>query len=237
MASFSCSVVPQSYDYAALDASFTGGDSEYTRRRFIRFTISGGGYTSTWNILSNEVGGADSTFQDDVAPLTGSTTYTWSATLGYYDGSGAAQLSGYSDSGSFTTPVRTYTLGIRIIYDANGGSGAPSSTIRSYPNESSPTAQKTLTLSSTVPIRSGYDFIGWLLDDNKYAPGEAVTLIASEPQAEYTAVAQWSQGGPFIWSENKWNPAQPYIYATKNGVTKWWPATAYIYANGHWNPQ
>ena len=24
---------------------------------------------------------------------------------------------------------------------------------------------------------------------------------------------------------------QPYIYATKNGVTKWWPATVYIYKN------
>lgn len=114
MASFSCSVVPQRYDYAALDASFTGGDSGYTRRRFVRFTISGGGYTSTWDILSKEVGGADSTFEDDVEPLTGSTTYTWSATLGYFDGSDVKQLSGYTDSGSFTTPAEPVPTGAFI---------------------------------------------------------------------------------------------------------------------------
>lgn len=44
---------------------------------------------------------------------------------------------------------QTYT----ISYNANGGSGAPSSQTKTY--------GITLVLSSTTPTRSGYNFLGW----------------------------------------------------------------------------
>ena len=53
-------------------------------------------------------------------------------------------------SKSFTVKEReTYT----ITFDANGGSGAPASQMKTH--------NITMTLSSTVPTRDGYTFLGW----------------------------------------------------------------------------
>ena len=49
--------------------------------------------------------------------------------------------------------VHYYPNKYTVIYNANGGSGAPASQTKYY--------DTTLTLSSTVPTRSGYTFIGW----------------------------------------------------------------------------
>ncbi len=49
----------------------------------------------------------------------------------------------------FDVHPKTYEL----IYDANGGTGAPSPQTKTY--------GQTLTLSSTKPTRSGYTFLGW----------------------------------------------------------------------------
>lgn len=55
-----------------------------------------------------------------------------------------------SKSVTFTVPaLPSYT----ISYNSNGGSGAPSSQKKYY--------GKTLTLSSTKPVRTGYTFLGW----------------------------------------------------------------------------
>ena len=50
---------------------------------------------------------------------------------------------------TITAPIPTYT----VSYNANGGSGAPSSQTKTH--------NKTLTLSSTRPTRTGYNFLGW----------------------------------------------------------------------------
>lgn len=59
-----------------------------------------------------------------------------------------------------------------ISYNANGGSGAPSS--------QSAYAQISYTLSNTIPTRTGYTFLGWATDSNaeipEYQPGQTVTL-------------------------------------------------------------
>jgi len=56
------------------------------------------------------------------------------------------------EMGSTTTYSYQYT----IKYNANGGSGAPSNT-----TATASTTSKSITLSSTVPTRSGYTFLGW----------------------------------------------------------------------------
>ncbi len=60
-------------------------------------------------------------------------------------------------------PVTTYT----VNYNANGGSGEPSSQTKKI--------YETLTLSSSIPSRTGYDFAGWATSSSStvvdYAPG------------------------------------------------------------------
>ena len=70
-----------------------------------------------------------------------------------------------------------------VSYDANGGSGAPSSQTK--------TKDVTLTLSSTKPTRSGYTFLGWATSAGatsaSYQPGGSYTANAS-----ITLYAVWS---------------------------------------------
>jgi uncharacterized repeat protein (TIGR02543 family) len=69
--------------------------------------------------------------------------------------------------------VNTYT----ITYNANGGSGAPSSQTKTYGTS--------LTLSSTVPTRFGYTFLGWSDSHSAtsatYVPGGSFTTNATTP--------------------------------------------------------
>lgn len=75
-------------------------------------------------------------------------------------------------STTFTIPaIPKYT----VKFDANGGTGAPSSQTKTY--------GKTLTLSSTKPTRTGYTFLGWSLYANDttstWASGGSYTTNAS----------------------------------------------------------
>lgn len=71
----------------------------------------------------------------------------------------------------------------RVSYDANGGSGAPAAQMKNHGS--------TLTLSSTVPTRTGYSFLGWGTTPNastaSYQPGGSYTANASA-----TLYAVWS---------------------------------------------
>lgn len=62
---------------------------------------------------------------------------------------------------------RVYT----ITYNANGGTGAPSSQKKDY--------GKTLTLSSTEPTRNGYEFLGW-------ATSSTATSASYQPEDDFT---------------------------------------------------
>ena len=74
----------------------------------------------------------------------------------------------------------TYT----VSYNANGGSGAPSAQTK--------TENKALTLSTTKPTRSGYEFLGWAASANagtaQYQPGASYTA-----NANVTLYAVWKQ--------------------------------------------
>lgn len=66
---------------------------------------------------------------------------------------------------------------LTLAYNANGGSGAPSSqTLNGTPNA-------TFTISSTQPTRSGYTFLGWSTSSTattaSYSPGGSITLSTS----------------------------------------------------------
>lgn len=74
-------------------------------------------------------------------------------------------------STTFSVPkLTTYT----IAYNANGGSGAPSSQTKYY--------GKNITLSSTKPTRTGYTFQGW-------GTSESDTSVDYAPEASYSSNA------------------------------------------------
>lgn len=72
---------------------------------------------------------------------------------------------------TLTASRKTYTLS----YNANGGTGAPSSQTKTY--------GITLTLSNTKPVKIGYPFLGWTINSNGtgtlYQPGGSFTTNAN----------------------------------------------------------
>lgn len=92
---------------------------------------------------------------------------------GYKDGTSTA-------STTITIPALT---SYKITYNANGGSGAPSSQTKYY--------GKTLTLSTTKPTRTNYTFLGWATSSSattaKYSAGDSYTANSAA-----TLYAVWS---------------------------------------------
>lgn len=88
------------------------------------------------------------------------TSATWSA--------GGTYTANASDTLYAVWKANTYT----ITYNANGGSGAPGNQTKTY--------GKTLTLSSTRPTRTNYNFIGW-------GTSASSTTVTYSPGGSYTA--------------------------------------------------
>lgn len=112
----------------------------------------------------------------------------------YYDemltlwGSGDDSILKLSST-KYTPPVK-YT----VAYDANGGTGAPGS--------QSKKEGSSLTLSSTVPVRAGHEFLGWALSedaqDAQYQPGD--TYSADSDVMLYAVWKDISCGPDLIWA-------------------------------------
>lgn len=105
-------------------------------------------------------------------------------------GYGSGQTSTFSGTWTYTVPaLASYT----VSYNANGGSGAPSSQTKYY--------GKTLTLSTTTPKRTGYKFSGW-------ATSSTSTTVAYKAGGSYTAnaaatlYAVWVADKPFVITYN-----------------------------------
>lgn len=121
-------------------------------------------------------------------PTSGNREYSWyrttsaqTRTVNFSLTSTGSTISGTS-SGSLTITIPalpTYT----VKYNANGGSGAPSSQTKTY--------DKTLTLSKTKPTRTGYTFSHWDTKSDgsgtNYSPGGSYTKNAA-----VTLYARWS---------------------------------------------
>lgn len=149
----------------------------------------------TWTVTFNANGGSGAPSAQ--TKTYGSTLYLTSAqptrtgyTFKNWNTNSGGTGTSYSSGGSYTSnsavtlyaqwTANTYT----ISYNANGGSGAPSS--HSYTYASSGTTS----LSSTKPTRTGYTFLGW-------------SLSADATSASYTA------GGSF----NKSTASNTTLYA------------------------
>ena len=122
--------------------------------------------------------------------------------------SGSADGRYYNES---AFPYATYT----VSYNANGGSGAPSSQTKTYGT--------TLTLSSTVPTRDGYSFVGWGTSASatsasysaggKYTSNAAITLYAVWSVNKMCTIAYDANGGDDVPS------SQTHVYDTTSTLS------------------
>lgn len=97
-----------------------------------------------------------------------------------------------------------------VKYDANGGSGAPSTQTK--------TEGDTLTLSSQIPTRSGYTFEGWSTSSNgsvQYSPGGRYTL-----DQNITLYAVWNK-----------NVSQPQYFSCNVQISCFNGETVNLYNN------
>ena len=117
----------------------------------------------------------------------------------------------------------TYT----ITYNANGGSGAPSNQTKTHGTA--------LTLSSTVPTRTGYTFQGWATSSTAttaaYQPGGSYTNNAS-----VTLYAVWEKNAEETGSGTWKHDSKGWWYQYSDGT---YPADCWVKIDGvqyHFNP-
>jgi len=106
MATFEATMYKTSSTTAYFSASFSGGDASYAKARYVKLVVGG----VTYQITSNESSGGSNSFSKAVSGLSAGTTYSWTATLGYVDGSGNIVWSTYTDSGNFTTDTASLNV-------------------------------------------------------------------------------------------------------------------------------
>lgn len=124
----------------------------------------------------------------------------------YFYGNSESTTSGSSEH-IYVTSLTATERGYTLTYDANGGSGAPSvvSDITST------------TISSTIPTRSGYEFLGWdtysYATSASYVAGNSITLSSN-----ITLYAVWRKLYTVTYDANGGSNA-PSEAQKKNGQT------------------
>lgn len=119
------------------------------------------------------------------------------------------KISGGS-SANLEEPISTYT----ITYNANNGSGAPSSQTK--------VQNVDLTLSTTVPTRSGYYFAGW----NTSANGSGTTYAAGATYSADSSITLYAQWKPnvvtikFNINGGTLKSSSPYAVDSNGNVTR-----------------
>lgn len=116
-----------------------------------------------------------------------------------------------------------------IAYDANGGSNAPSTQIKTY--------GQNLVLSSQIPTYNGYDFVGWAQagEDTIYSPGQTLSSdlsrysgatitfyavwVQDQARLSVNKNSTWSQGKGYFKKNNEWKKIKT-IYTKVNGEWK-----------------
>ena len=116
-----------------------------------------------------------------------------------------------------------------IAYDANGGSNAPSTQVKTY--------GQNLVLSSQIPTYNGYDFVGWAQagEDTIYSQGQTLSSdlsrysgatitfyavwVQDQARLSVNKNSTWSQGKGYFKKNNEWKKIKT-IYTKVNGEWK-----------------
>ena len=142
-------------------------------------TASSGGGSVNLNSSGNKADSGSGSFTGTYSISgNGSATKTVTVTFTNYNSDNGNSA---TKNVSFNVTVPAWTS-YTVSYNANGGTGAPSSQTK--------WKDQTLTLSSTIPKRTGYTFKFWQVEDTgtKYNPSQTYTKNES-----VTLVAVWSE--------------------------------------------
>lgn len=151
---------------ASWETYYSGAATKYG------MTASSGGSSVTLKTFSNTAASSGSGSFTGTYSISGNGSATKTITVtfrNFNDDNGDSA----TKSVSFNVTVPAWTS-YKISYNANGGSGAPSSQTK--------WKDQTLTLSSTKPTRTGYSFVGW-------ATSSSATSATYSAGANYTANA------------------------------------------------
>jgi len=176
-------------------------------------TATSGGNTitatdATW--VSMESSNAYATYRAYAAE--GFQFYGWMNNGGDYE----SYSNPYSLTHADTISLTAWFLQVnvcKIVYDANGGTGAPAT--QKY--EQTGTASHTFTISSTKPTKSGYTFARWLDNHGTWRdPGDSVTLSYNET---LTLTAYWLENPVITFSVSTGGSVNPNSLSVAYGST------------------
>lgn len=143
----------------------------------------------------------------------------------YCSYTGGTYAAGYYNRwyGSTSTSGQSYTFvaqwvqssyEVTIVYDANGGSGAPPSQ-----KITGTSSSVTATLSSVIPKRSGFSFLGWSSSKTAtsptYSAGQYLSNVyAGSTGYTWTLYAVWGDASGYVWIYygGRWCKAIPWMY-------------------------
>lgn len=118
-----------------------------------------------------------------------------------------ATTADYQPGGSYTAnaAVTLYAVwekdSYTVSYDANGGTGAPSSQVKKY--------GETLKLRTDVPTRSGYDFLGWA----ESPTATSATYLAGANYSENAGITLYA-----VWRERNYDFSVSNLTVTPDEV-------------------
>ena len=218
----SCTVTGVRAGTATIRCEANDGSGEYDT---LRITVSSPSYNYNLKFNANGGSGAPNTITKTATDKTSNLKFTIPSTeptrsgytfLGWSESSSASSATYtagdtvYVDYNDLTLYAvwqeNKQTYYAKLYYNANGGSGAPSTQSDSI-YASSASGSKSFTISSTKPTRSGYDFLGWSTSSSassaSYQPGGSIsvsygsskTLYAVWKQAEYTSTLIFDANG------------------------------------------
>ncbi len=195
-------------------STFSSDKTEYSLGEVVKITFDSD--TATWYNLTLYKNGV---LHDILRNLTSPTTLT-----NLPEGSYLAYMSPYNNAGhSDCSHTISFTVGkYAVTYDANSGTGAPSSQTKVYGTA--------LTLSGTKPTRSGYTFKNW----NTKADGSGTTYASGASytgDANLTLYAQWTAVTTLKSITVKTNPTKTSYYVGDTLNTAGLSLTA-SYSNG-----
>ena len=194
-----------------------------TDTKYYRIVVTGGNNGFTLHYDANGGSGAPS----DATYTSSSSTYTAQVSsvkptktghtfLGWSKSSTAATATYQSGTNITLSPGTTTLYAVwqevkqdwfaYLYYNANGGSGAPSTQSDSI-NAASPSGSKTFTISSAKPTKSGFDFKGWSENSAattpSYQPGGTISVPYDSAKTLYA-----------VWQERAYTC---YLYFDANG--------------------
>ena len=197
-------------------------DNDDSASKNVTFNVTVPAWTS-YKVTYNANGGsgapgAQTKWKDQTLTLSSTKpTRTGYSFLGWSTSSSATSAT-YSAGGSYTANSAATLYAVwkantyKVTFNANGGTGAPSAQTKTY--------GKTLTLSSTKPTRTNYNFKGWATSASattaaysaggSYTSNAAITLYAvwelayKKPSITNASIIR-SEDGTIITVDCKWS--------------------------------